>query len=482
MTHILVTGATGYIGGRLVPQLLDGDHTVRVVARDPTRLDGRSWKERVEVVSGDMLAPETLRPALAGVHAAFYLIHSMRGGTGYRERDVRAAAAFAAAARDAGVQRIIYLGGLGDEDHDLSEHLRSRQETGSALRSAGVPVCELRAAVVVGAGSLSFEMIRHLTERLPAMICPRWVYTRTQPIAVDDVLSYLVAAVERRQPVDEVVEIGGTDVITYAEMMLGYARARGLRRRMIPVPVLTPRLSSHWVYWVTPLPRSMAVPLIEGLRSEVVVHSPRARELFPDVDPMGYDEAVRRALSALAAAAVETSWADALGGWQGDLEPLTLTKREGMITETRRVVIDASPERVFSIFTGLGGDRGWLYLDSAWKLRGLLDRVFGGVGLRRGRRDPDELRAGDALDFWRVEAIEAPRLLRLRAEMKLPGAAWLQFEALPREGGQTLLLQTALFAPKGLGGLAYWYALYPVHKAIFSGMIARLATHGGTTT
>jgi uncharacterized protein YbjT (DUF2867 family) len=455
---------------------------VRCLVRDPARLEGRPWADRVTVIKGDVLAPETLGPAMEGADAAFYLVHSMRGGRGFHERDLRAAAAFADAARRSRIGRLVYVGGLGDPAGDLSEHLRSRQATGAALRTAGVPLCELRAAIVVGAGSLSFEMIRHLTERLPVMICPKWVYSRVQPIAVDDVLSYLVAALEREAPVDGVVEIGGTDVVTYGEMMLGYARARGLRRRLIPVPVLTPRLSSHWVYWMTPIPRSMSQPLIEGVRNEVVVRDTSARDAFPAVAPMGFAAAVGLALEALESGTIETSWTDALSGSQGDLPPVTLTSREGMIVERRRLTVARPADAVFATVSRLGGDRGWLYLDSAWRLRGLLDRAVGGVGLRRGRRDPDEVRVGDALDFWRVEEVQPGRLLRLRAEMRVPGRAWLQFETEPLDGGSTRLTQTALFAPKGLGGLAYWYGLYPVHKLVFSGMIARLALEGGSDT
>jgi uncharacterized protein YbjT (DUF2867 family) len=482
MSEILVTGATGYIGGRLVPLLLERGHRVRCLARDPLRLRGRPWADRVTVVRGDVLAPDTLVPALDGIDAACYLVHSMRSGRDFHERDLTAASAFAAAAGRSGVGRLVYLGGLGDPDSDLSEHLRSRQETGEALRTAGLPVCELRAAIVVGSGSLSFEMIRYLTERLPVMVCPKWVFSRVQPIAVDDILAYLIAALERDTSVDGVVEVGGADVVTYGDMMRGYARARGLHRRLQPVPVLTPRLSSHWVYWVTPLPRSMAQPLIEGVRNEVVVRDRSAADIFPEIEPMGYDEAVALALAALNDGVVETSWTDALAGSQGDLEPVSLTSREGMIVERRRVVVPAAPENVFAAFTRLGGRRGWLYLDSAWRLRGLIDRAAGGVGLRRGRRDPDTLRIGDAVDFWRVEDLQDGRLLRLRAEMKLPGRAWLQFEAEPLDDGRTRLTQTALFAPKGLGGLLYWYGLYPVHKLVFSGMIARLALEGGRIT
>ena len=370
--------------------------------------------------------------------------------------------------------RIVYLGGLGDPAADLSRHLRSRQETGEALREAGVPVTEFRAAVVVGSGSISFEMIRYLTERLPVMVCPQWVYTRVQPIAVDDLLRYLVAALDVPQSAGRVVEVGGADVLTYGEMMLGYAAARGLWRHLQPVPVLTPTLSSYWVHLVTPIPSQIARPLIEGLRNETVVRDHSARDLFPAIHPVGYATAVRAAVASLDTGEVETSWADALVTSGGDVQPRVLTTQEGKLIERRQALVTATPDETFAVVRTIGGRRGYRAWDWAWELRGAADRLVGGVGLRRGRRDPVDLRVGDALDFWRVEEVEPGRLLRLRAEMKVPGAAWLQFETLPRDGG-TLLIQTAYFAPRGVPGLAYWYALLPVHGRIFSGMIAALA-------
>ncbi len=473
---ILVTGATGYIGGRLVPRLLDTGRRVRCLARDPSRLAGRPWHDQVETVRGDVLDAASLAPALAGVHTAYYLIHSLGVGEEFHERDLRAARTFAAAAREAGVSRIIYLGGLADDAAELSEHLQSRQQTGDALREAGVPVTEFRAGVIVGSGSVSFEMIRYLTERLPAMICPRWVYTRTQPIGIRDVLQYLVAALDTPESTGRIVEIGGGNVVTYGEMMTGYAEARGLRRLLVPVPVLTPRLSSYWVNLVTPIPSSIARPLIEGLRNESVVRDPAAGDLFPDIEPADYHTAVGRALAQLDASTVETAWSDALSTSLRDTPPVVLTEHEGMILEQRQRTVDASPEAVWRTLTGIGGARGWFFLDWAWQLRGFVDRLFGGVGLRRGRRDPDTLRAGDALDFWRVEAIEPGESLLLRAEMKLPGKAWLQFAVSAHDGDGTTLRQVAYFAPRGLFGFLYWYALYPLHAVIFSGLIRQVAS------
>jgi uncharacterized protein YbjT (DUF2867 family) len=472
--RVLVTGATGYVGGRLVPALLEAGFPVRCLVRDPERLQGRSWAAQVEIVAGDVLRPESLAAAMAGVDATYYLVHSMSDGAEFQQRDLQAARNFGTAAREAGVKRLIYLGGLGDPTADLSRHLRSRQETGEALRESGLPVTEFRAAVIVGAGSVSFEMVRYLAERLPLMICPRWVFTRIQPIAIRDVLTYLVAALEVEPSAGRIVEIGGVDVLTYAEMLQGYARVRGLRRLIAPVPVLTPRLSAYWVHWMTPIPAGIAHPLIQGLRNEVIVRDTKAQQLFPDIAPLGYADAVRQALTQLDAGQVETSWSDAYQASQTDATPVVLTTQEGMIIERRQRIVAIDPTTVYGVFTGLGGRRGWLYANWTWLLRGVIDRMLGGVGYRRGRRHPDRLRVGDALDFWRVEAAEPGRLLRLRAEMKLPGQAWLQFRCRPQPDGTTLLEQTAHYAPKGLLGLLYWYLLYPAHALIFSGLIREI--------
>jgi uncharacterized protein YbjT (DUF2867 family) len=476
---VLVTGATGYIGGRLVPRLLEMGIRVRCLVRDPSRLEGRPWHGAVEIVGGDVLQPETLVRAMQGVKVAYYLIHSLGAGAKFSERDILSARNFSEAARACGVARIIYLGGLAQASPELSEHLRSRQQTGDALRAGGVPVTEFRAGVIVGSGSVSFEIIRYLTERLPVMICPRWVYTRTQPIGIRDVLDYLAAALENTESTGRIIEIGGADVVTYGDMMMIYAEVRELRRWLVPVPVLTPRLSSLWVNLVTPIPSNIARPLVEGLRNENTVRDPSAAELFPAIEPAGYRTSVKRALDRLQASNIETTWSDALGTSLRDVAPVMLTTHEGMIVERRQRVVHTSPSESFKVFMGLGGKRGWLASNWAWKVRGFADRMIGGIGMRRGRRHADELRVGDALDFWRVEAVEANRLLRLRAEMKVPGQAWLQFQATPLEDGNTLLSQSAFFAPRGLAGWLYWYALYPVHKIIFSGLIDEIAARAG---
>ena len=473
---ILVTGATGYVGGRLIPRLLQAGYKVRVLVRGSAqRLNGRAWKDQVQIAIGDVLSPETLPSAMQGVDSAYYLIHSMGTHGEFSARDIQAAENFGSAATQAGVQQIIYLGGLGDPDSRLSEHLRSRQETGSALRQFAVPVTEFRAGMVVGSGSLSFEMVRNLTERLPVMIAPKWVYTKTQPIAIRDVLNYFISALETSAGKDQIIEIGAPDVLTYAEMMMTYARIRGLRRKIIRVPVLTPRLSSYWVHWMTPISSNVATPLIEGLRNELIVRDHSAQTLFPDIKPLDFETAVRLALAHVHEGDIETLWSDAQASSQGDIKPVHFTQEQGMLIERREMQVSASPAAVFRAFSGLGGERGWPPYNWLWQMRGLLDRLVGGVGMRRGRRHPDDLRQGEALDFWRVELVEPDRLLRLRAEMKLPGQAWLQFEAKENEGGSADLVQTAYFASKGLFGLLYWYAIYPLHGLIFSHMITAVA-------
>lgn len=475
--RVLVTGATGYVGGRLVPRLLMAGYQVRCLTRDPGRLAGRPnpWPQ-AEIVAGDVLDPASLGPAMADVAVAYYLVHSMATAGAFRDRDREAAAHFAEIAAEAGVQRIIYLGGLGIDDDTLSEHLQSRHEVGEALRDGPVPVTEFRAAIVVGSGSISFEMIRYLTERLPVMTTPRWVQTPCQPIAVHDLLAYLIAALREPRSAGRIIEIGGRDVLTYGTMMQVYARVRGLRRLIIPVPVLTPGLSAHWVNLVTPIPWSVARPLIEGLRNPVVVRDPAAREIFPEIHPLPYEDAVRSAVEQVALGDVETSWTMALGSARaGTALPTQMGSVEGLLIERREALVDAAPGRVFRVFSGIGGKRGWLYANWTWRLRGLMDRLVGGVGLRRGRRDPNTLLPGEVLDWWRVEEVQPDRLVRLRAEMKVPGRAWLEFSATPAAGGRTLLRQTAYFQPTGVFGLLYWYGLYPFHRIIFRGMIAALA-------
>ncbi|HEX9080880.1 MAG TPA: SDR family oxidoreductase [Holophagaceae bacterium] len=465
---VLVTGATGYIGGRLVPRLLSAGHRVRCLARNPERLAGRDWPG-VEVVAGDVSDPDSLERALAGVRQAYYLVHAMRDKhEDFRRKDLEQARIFAEACVRAGVRRILYLGGLGDPRHPRSHHLASRHEVGEALASTGLPVLEFRAAVIVGSGSASFEMIRHLTERLPVMITPRWVNTRCQPIGIRDVLAYLLEALEHPD-LAGIYEIGGKDVLTYREMMLGYGEAQGLRRIIIPMNVPFPRLSIHWVDLVTPIPKAIAGPLVEGLATEVVVRDSKALDAFR-VRPMGYREALALALQRLGEDNVETTWATGLAGGPEGRE---LDTHEGLLFERHHRHVKAPPEEVFRACCTLGGEAGWPAGNWLWQLRGLLDRLAGGVGMRRGRRHPRLLRVGDPVDFWRVEALEPDHLLRLRAEMKLPGHAWLQFQIRP-EGPGSRLEQTAFFEPHGLPGLLYWYSVLPFHRFIFPGMVRAL--------
>ena len=473
--HVLVTGATGYIGGRLVPRLLEAGQQVRCFVRDPERLRGFAWFKQVEVAEGDALETVSLAKAMQGITTAYYLIHGMRAGRADAGRDLEAARNFASAAETAGLQRIIYFGELVDPTDDLSPYLRSRHETGYVLRQGGVPVTEFRAGMVVGSGSILFEMIRYTAERQPVLLCPKWFYSTAQPIAIRNVLDYLCAALGTPESSGKLIEIGGATRLTYAQMLLDYSHERGLKRLLIRLPFYTPRLSAYWVHMLTPVHWRVLLPLIEGLHAGSVVHNELARQLFPQIQPLDFQTALRLALGRVSNDDVETSWSDALVGTQGDNRPVTLTTTEGMMLERRRLVLDLPPGPVFRAYSGLGGERGWLYLNWTWQVRGWMDKLIGGVGLRRGRRDPDDIRVGEALDFWRVESIEPDRLIRLRAEMKVPGKAWLEFQSIPQPDGKTLLTQTAYFAPRGLAGFLYWYVLYPIHSFIFSGLIRKVA-------
>jgi uncharacterized protein YbjT (DUF2867 family) len=468
--RILVVGASGYIGGRLVPLLAAKGHEPVLMSRDSQSLEARF--PQATVVTADLLDPETLPSALERVDVAYYLAHSMGSGERrFADRDRAAARNFALAAKQAGVSRMVYLGGLGDDSTELSPHLASRQETGAQLAAHGVPVTEFRAAVIIGSGSASFEILRHMTERLPIMITPRWVATRCQPIGIADVLDYLLGALDHPE-VTGIVELGGPDILSYGDMMRAYARIRGLHRLMIPVPVLTPRLSSYWVSLISPVQAGIARLLIEGLRNEVIVRDPRPAAAF-GFEPLPYVEALARAVDRTDPDGIESTWFDAVA--TADRASLSsVNSREGMIVERREWVVAAPPGRIFAEVERLGGDAGWPYANVLWRIRGLVDRLVGGVGMRLGRRHPDLLRVGDALDFWRVEEIRRPTVLRLRAEMKVPGRAWLQYEVSAIDGGSRLV-QSAFFEPKGLPGLAYWYALYPVHALIFRGTVRALA-------
>ncbi|MDH3729592.1 MAG: SDR family oxidoreductase [Acidimicrobiia bacterium] len=466
---VLVTGASGYIGGRLVPALLAAGYAVRAMSRDLRRLDKEPWRAQVEVVAGDALDPRSLKAAAAGVEYAFYLIHSMDGSGNFSERDSTAARNFADAADEAGMKRIVYLGGLGKDDDELSPHLTSRQEVGKILASGGTPVTELRAAVIIGSGSVSFEMLRYLTEVLPVMTTPSWVRTRCQPVAISDALTALVSSLDDGSQESAIRDLGGPDVLTYQEMMQGYAEVAGLKRRLImPIPVLSPRLSSLWVGLVTPLPVGVARPLIDSLRNEVVVSG--ARSFQPKAET-SYREAVALALKRTAESAMATRWSDS--AWPAAPLPTDPAWSGGtVLSDLQQVDTSSDADSVFAAVSRIGGENGYYSLSSLWRLRGLLDKAIGGVGLRQGRRHPTELRVGEALDFWRVVDVVPGSLLRLQAEMKLPGVATLEWRITPTASGARLV-QEARFVPRGLLGRFYWYALWPVHVVVF-GRMARL--------
>jgi uncharacterized protein YbjT (DUF2867 family) len=470
--HVLVTGASGYVGGRLVPELLAHGHRVRCVVRDPRKLSPAPWFAAVDVVRADVAGD--LDAAMSGVDVAVFLVHSIGEGADWVARERAIAENFRRSAERAGVRRIVYLGGLGDDHADLSDHLLSRHEVGRVLADGPIETVELRAAVVIGSGSASFEMLRYLTEVLPVMVTPKWVRTQCQPIAIRDVLRYLVAAIEHAEPLEGVLEVGGPDVVSYAEMMAVYAREAGLtRRRLVPVPVLTPRLSSLWVGLVTPVPAQLARPLVDSLVNTVVVTDRRAETLFP-FERVPLKDAVRQAIGRTAVGDVPTRFDDASSpvwesaatdpDWAGGTE----------LTDTREVVVATDARSAWNAACRVGGDRGWYSGGWLWKLRGALDRLAGGPGLRRGRRHPDHLSVGEPVDFWRVEDVTVDHRLVLHAEMRLPGEAWLEWTIEPVEGG-TCIRQTARFRPRGLLGRVYWYAVAPFHGFVFPGLLRGIA-------
>lgn len=471
---VLLTGASGYVGGRLLRRLTDRAAAVRCLTRHPEYLSARV-PDTVEVVQGDVLDRESLTAALAGVESAYYFVHSMGSADDFEETDRRAAQNFAKAAREAGLQRIIYLGGLGNEQEQLSPHLRSRHEVGQLLRSTGLQVIEFRASIVIGSGSLSFEMIRALVEKLPVMITPRWVTVPAQPIAIEDLLDYLIAALELAGNESRIYEIGGADQVSYGELMREYARQRGLRRLLIQVPVLTPRLSSWWLGLVTPLYARIGRKLIDSIRHPTLVRDQSALADF-DIHPIGYQSAISVALRNEDREFAETRWSDAVSSSGGERSWAGVRFGNRLI-DSRAASSPGSPEQAFAPIRRIGGARGWYFADGLWKLRGVLDLLVGGVGLRRGRRDPDQLRAGDTIDCWRVESFEPNRRLRMQSEMRLPGRAWLEFEVEPTAGGSQIQ-QTAVFDPVGLAGLAYWYLVYPLHQIVFAGMLQRVVSIG----
>jgi uncharacterized protein YbjT (DUF2867 family) len=469
MAKILVLGATGYIGGLLVPRLLLKGHHVHCLVRSPKKLAVKNWKN-VEISQGDVLKPETFGTAFENADVLFYLIHSMMGGKNQFEYDDRVAAEnVARAVRHSSVKQIIYLGGLGDRSKTRSPHLRSRHEVGDILRTSGIPVTEFRAGIIIGAGSASFEMIHHLVNRLPIMICPQWVNVKTQPIGIDDVLNYLVESVNNHAAKGEIIDIGTPEILSYKEMMLAVARVLQLKRFIIPVPVLTPKLSSYWMNFITPIPVSLARNLIESLRSETICENKKADQLF-SFKPATFEEIITRALERTQAGDLETKWTAASAPvTEPDIDPSHL------LTERQIIDVETSPQNVFRVVSSMGGNNGWLFANWLWRFRGFLDKQIGGVGLRRGRRHATEIGIGEALDFWRVEDVQPGERLLLRAEMKLPGRAWLEYILKETGTARTTLIQTAKYYPKGLLGLLYWYFLYPLHSIMFRGLVNEIA-------
>lgn len=481
---IAVLGATGYIGARLVPRLTEAGWRVRAVGRNPDKLRGRPWSHdsQVELVAGDVFDPDSLKACLAGCQAAFYLVHSMNPEAGdFSSADRIAAQNMVEAAQHAGVDRIIYLGGLGEEAPGLSHHLRSRHEVGEILAAGPVPVTIFRAAMIIGSGSASFEILRYLVERLPVMVTPRWISTPCQPIAVRNVLHYLVACLDVPETIGDSFDVGMAEVVTYRDLMSIYAEEAGLPKRLIiPVPVLTPRLSSYWIHLVTPVPAALARPLAEGLRNPVCCHETRIRDLIPQ-ELFDCRQAIHLALEKMRLQQVESSWMDA-----GSLLPVEWSSGEDpewaggtVFHDDRRMLVEASAQACWPALVGIGGKTGWYYADWLWAARGWIDRLLGGPGLGRGRRDPDQVQAGDALDFWRVLAVEQAHRLKLVAEMKLPGEAVLELTLMECTDGTTEVRQFARFKPQGLLGLLYWYSVLPLHNLVFAGMLRGIAKESG---
>jgi len=471
----LLTGATGYIGGRLLRRLESNGPAVRCLCRNPEAL---SWRVApgTELVRGDLLQPASLGAAFSGVDTAFYLVHSMQSGEEFEAEERSAASNFADAARRAGVRRIVYLGGLGHGE-ELSPHMRSRAKTGDILRSSGVPVIELQASIVIGSGSASFEMMRALVERLPVMITPRWVNSAAQPIAIEDVIEYLLAAAQLPEDGHRTFEIGGADVTSYFGLMREYARQRKLRRWILRVPFLSLSLSSRWLTLITPVYAAIGRRLIASVRNPSFVRNPEALEVF-DIQPMGITRAIERALTNEDRDLAETRWSDARRSTAGGAHS---GPTHGLLINEQTVRVHVTPMRAFDPIRRIGGRTGWYFGNALWRIRGLLDLMTGGVGMRRGRPDPETPFPGSTLDFWRVENYEPGRRLRLVAEMNVPGRAWLEFRA-DADGSSTIIRQIAQFEPRGLTGLLYWYLLLPIHEIMFRGMLRRIAAAAESET
>ena len=468
---IMLTGATGYVGGRLLQMLEQHGYRVRCMARRPENLVPRAGPS-TQVVKGDVLDLDSLQSALKGVSVAYYLVHSMSSEGSFEENDRKAAHNFGNIAKAAGVERIIYLGGLGNDDDDLSPHLRSRQEVGKILRQSGVPLLEFRASIVIGSGSLSFQLIRSLVERLPIMITPKWVQVSAQPIAIEDLIEYLEAALFVPDSGCRVYEIGGADQVSYADIMRIYGSCRNIGVRMIPVPFLSPHISSLWLGLITPLYARIGRKLIQSIVHPTVVCDESALKVF-NIQPMGVDDAIRRAIDNEDKEFAETRWSDSLSS-SGKMFSWFGVSFGSRLVDSRTIKVNMPPKFIFKPIQRIGGNTGWYAWNWLWQLRGFLDLLVGGVGMRRGRAHFETLRVGDTVDFWRVEELDPNRLLRLIAEMKMPGRAWLEFEVVGDDFSSTIR-QTAIFDPVGLLGLIYWYALYPLHQLVFAGMLRGIA-------
>lgn len=476
----LVTGATGYIGGRLIPLLLEQGVQVRVLVRHPERIKQHPWHDQVEIISGDADDPAVARLALRDVDVAYYLIHAIGTPGDFEETERRTAKVFSEAAKDENVARIIYLGGL-QNDPKLSPHLRSRAEVGHIFLTSGVPTIAFGAAVIIGSGSLSFEMLRYLTERLPAMITPRWVRTKIQPISITDTLRYLVEARNLPAGINRTFDIGGPDVLTYQKMMHGFAKVAGLRKRIIlPINLLSPGLSARWIGLVTPVPKNIARPLVDSLKSEVICAESDIKQYIPDPPEglLSFEVSVSRALERIRQANVKSRWSSAsISGAPSDPLPTDPDWAGGSLyIDNRELITTASPQSLWKIIEGIGGENGWYSFPLAWETRGLIDRIFGGPGLRRGRRDPNRLLAGEIVDFWRVEECIPGEMLRLRAEMHMPGLAWLELRVDKNEAGETVYHQQAIYHPKGLAGHAYWWSVWPFHGFVFGSMTRNIVS------
>ncbi len=472
LKKILLTGATGYVGGRLLKGLQKRDEHIRLLVRRPEYIRNQVNSPQVELVKADLFDKESLQKALEGIDTAYYLVHCMGQKNKFFDAEIETAKNFASICMHCGVKRIIYLGGLGDEKTKLSPHLKSRHKVGEVLCSSGVQVIEFRASIIIGAGSLSFEMIRALVQKLPIMVTPKWVFTKAQPIYIEDVLCYLMEALDLASNKNHIFEIGGKDQVSYGELMHEYARQRGIKRWMIPIPFLTPYLSSLWLGLVTPLYARVGRKLLDSLKNPTIVQDLSAGNYF-SFGPIGIKEAIALSLQEEDKEMIETHWAQSLSS-SGQVKSWVGTKFHNRIVESFNIEISNSPQKIFSVIESIGGENGWYAFNWLWKIRSIIDVLLGGIGMKRGRLHPRKLKVGDPLDWWRVEKIDRPNELLLFAEMKLPGRAWLKFELSPLENSNTLLTQTSLFDPRGFGGLFYWYILYPFHWLIFRKLLQEI--------